>query len=98
MITPAGRLAAHAVAVSIAVAAVALGGCAPRGARTLEELEGSLERLRMRWDVPGLSAAMARDGEVVWEKAFGLADVEARRPVEPGTVFHLCSLTKPLSV
>ena len=70
-------------------------GCALRGARSTDELAGRLDALRATWSVPGMSAAMARDGKVMWERGFGLADVEAGRPASPDTLYHLCSLTKP---
>ena len=44
-----------------------------------------------------MSAAMARDGNVVWERGFGSADLEAGRPATPETLYHLCSLTKPFA-
>src|SRR5687767_5199399 len=68
-------------------------GCALQGARSIEELRGRLDALRAKWSVPGMSAAMARDGKVVWERGFGLSDVEAGRPAAPDTLYHLCSLT-----
>ena len=45
--------------------------------------------------VPGLSLALINEGEMVWVKAFGLADVETNTPVTTETVFEAASLTKP---
>ena len=45
--------------------------------------------------VPGLSLALIDEGEMVWTKAFGLADVETNTPVTTNTVFEAASLTKP---
>ncbi len=44
--------------------------------------------------VPGLALAVERGGAVVYRKGYGLADVAARRPVEPSTRFELGSVTK----
>jgi CubicO group peptidase (beta-lactamase class C family) len=60
-------------------------------------LEASLERLRARWNVPGMAAGIALKGQIVWSKGFGYADLASRRPATPATVFHLASLTKPFA-
>ncbi len=43
------------------------------------------------------TALVALDGEPVVHEAFGYADQEARLPNSPDTVYHLGSLTKPLT-
>jgi len=42
----------------------------------------------------GLQVAVAVDGQVVFEAAAGLADLETGRPVDPGTLFPVFSATK----
>lgn len=44
--------------------------------------------------VPGLSAAIIRDGEVQAVGAWGLANVEEDRPVDTDTLFNLASVSK----
>lgn len=63
----------------------------------LEALESRLERLRLRWKIPGLSAAVGHEGKIVWAEGFGSADRAANRPATPDTVYHLASLTKPFA-
>lgn len=48
--------------------------------------------------VPGMGAAVWRDGEVVWTGCSGLRDIAAKRPVERDTVFRLASVSKPLAI
>ena len=43
---------------------------------------------------PGLAIAIVRDGQIVYVKGFGLADVAHKVPVEPDTRFAIGSLTK----
>src|SRR5688500_8473746 len=43
---------------------------------------------------PGMSVAVVRDTQVIYAKGFGWADVEARRPVTPQTIFYNASTTK----
>ena len=44
--------------------------------------------------MPSVSAAVFRDGEVLWERALGLADVEARQEATPQTQYRIGSITK----
>ena len=70
------------------------GAAQPAG---FEKLEQDLEVLRVRWQVPGMSAAIAKDGTVTWARGFGYADVASRKSSTPETVYHLASLTKPFA-
>ena len=44
--------------------------------------------------VPGLAACVVHDGEVVWAKGFGWANITRRRRVTPDTGFMLASISK----
>ncbi len=46
--------------------------------------------------IVGTVVLVARDGKLIYKKAAGLADREARRPVTLDTQFRLASLTKPI--
>lgn len=61
------------------------------------KLEAGIERLRLRWNVPGIAAGVALSNQIVWTKGFGQADLTTKQPVTPNTVFHLASLTKPFA-
>jgi CubicO group peptidase (beta-lactamase class C family) len=61
---------------------------APDGAR--------IRSLMTSGDVPGLSAAVVRDGKVVWEGAFGVLHGGSRQPVTSSSIFQAASLTKPV--
>lgn len=56
------------------------------------------EELRVQVGSPGLSAAVAVKGTVVWAEGFGLADLEAGVPVSPETRFRVGSVSKLLTV
>ena len=47
--------------------------------------------------VPGVSVAVLVDGEIAWARGYGLADVEAGRPVTPNTLFQAASISKPVA-
>lgn len=47
--------------------------------------------------VPSLAVAVAKDGVVVWEEAFGWADRENRVPADEHTMYSLASISKPIT-
>ena len=50
-----------------------------------------------RWDkpdTPGCAVAVVRDGRVVFERGYGLADLEHGVRIGPDTVFHAASVSK----
>lgn len=62
----------------------------PRVDRFRQQLEADRELLK----IPGLSAVILEDGEVLWTQGFGYADVEHRVPATPDTLYHIASVTK----
>lgn len=46
---------------------------------------------------PGMTIAIARDGEVVFARGYGQANVELRVPAGPETVYGIASVTKPFT-
>ena len=48
-------------------------------------------------NLPGLSVAVAVDGEIAWAEGFGWADIERRATVTPLTRFRLGSVSKTLT-
>ena len=53
-----------------------------------------LEDLRRDLKIPGLSAAIVRDENVLWSEGFGYADLENKIKATPETSYYLASLTK----
>jgi CubicO group peptidase (beta-lactamase class C family) len=53
-----------------------------------------LEAERAFDQIPGVSAAIVRDQDVLWAGGFGLADADARRPAGPDTIYSICSISK----
>jgi CubicO group peptidase (beta-lactamase class C family) len=46
--------------------------------------------------IVGMVVLIARDGELVYQRAAGLADREAGKKMQPDTLFRFASLTKPI--
>jgi CubicO group peptidase (beta-lactamase class C family) len=43
---------------------------------------------------PGLSIAVVRDQDVVWTGQYGFANIEAKVPARPDTIYSICSISK----
>lgn len=63
----------------------------------LEGLTQLLDAAVAEGEAPGCSLLLAVEGRVVYEKAFGLADVEEKKPFTIKTLAPLASSTKPIS-
>ncbi len=73
---------------------------APRDAGTdagpPEDLDGFVTHHMAAGGMPGLAAAVVRNGELTWTGTYGLADVETGRPVDAHTLFIVASVSKTL--
>jgi len=47
--------------------------------------------------VPSLAVSVAKDREIVWEQAFGWADLERQVAATPETMYSLASISKPIT-
>jgi CubicO group peptidase (beta-lactamase class C family) len=57
----------------------------------------TLDELRVKAHIPGLSVAIVQDGKVILAHGFGFADLEQRRPATPETAYNIASVAKPIS-
>ncbi len=48
-------------------------------------------------NLPGAALAVARDGRLVYSRGFGYADWDRRKPVHPGSLFRIASVSKPVT-
>jgi len=57
----------------------------------------AVDRVFAEWnrpDSPGCSVGIARNGAVVYERGYGVANLETATPITPATVFHVASISK----
>lgn len=73
-----------------------LGASSPPAA-IVPYIEAGLPALLERFKVPGAAVALVEDGEIVWTRGYGWADVAARRPVTAETRFNIGSISKTVS-
>lgn len=48
-------------------------------------------------DIAGAVALIVKNGEVVYHKSFGLADIESRVPMQTDSIFRIASMTKAIT-
>jgi CubicO group peptidase (beta-lactamase class C family) len=60
-------------------------------------IEHYLEALRQQAGIPGLSAAVVQDGELVWERGFGFQNMESRLRATPDTPYYVGGLSQSVA-
>lgn len=55
-----------------------------------------IDSLRQTHRIPGLAAAVVRDGQTIWTEGFGVAEVDEGVLVTPDTPFWVASVTKTI--
>lgn len=60
----------------------------------LTKLDIWLEGQRMKHDLPGFSAGVVHDQELIWSKGYGYADVTNQIPATDQTLYRVASITK----
>jgi CubicO group peptidase (beta-lactamase class C family) len=80
----------------MALQALCLGGALNCFAADLDFEEGARRHLKSltEGDRSGVSVLVAQDGQIVFEEAFGLADIENKTPITPQTKFRIGSVSK----
>jgi CubicO group peptidase (beta-lactamase class C family) len=62
-----------------------------------DDLGARVDRLFSRWDrddSPGCALAVVEDGQIVYKKGYGMANLELGVPVSPASVFYIGSVSK----
>jgi serine beta-lactamase-like protein LACTB, mitochondrial len=63
----------------------------------IHQIDSLVEQTRAAEQLPGVSVAIAVNGEVVFKKAYGWADLENSVPATPDSLFRTASVAKPMS-
>ncbi|MFM9370400.1 serine hydrolase [Streptomyces sp. Da 82-17] len=63
----------------------------------VDKLDGVVRDAMRRTGVPGVAVGVVHDGEVLYEKGFGVRKAGAKGEVGADTVFQLASVSKPLA-
>lgn len=63
----------------------------------LAHCDASMQQFMSRWNVLGASVAISKDGRLVYERAFGYADVKRAVPLQPYHLLRVASISKPVT-
>src|SRR5215471_17388875 len=62
-----------------------------------ERPSGQVDKLFEKMDrtiSPGCAVAAMKDGKILYERGYGMADLDHNVPITPATVFHVASMAK----
>lgn len=68
-----------------------------KSAPGLEEIDQFVSSFLAKHGAPGASLAITDQGRLVYARGFGYADVTAKEPVEPSSLFRIASVSKPIT-
>ena len=66
----------------------------PRVEEALHLLEVWMDAQRDYHQIPGISAAVVHNQELMWSEGFGYADLDRMTPATPNTMYSVCSISK----
>ena len=94
------RIRCGVVAVALAAAGAGVSGqqpppFTPNG--VLPVLEAYLESLRIQAGIPGMSAAVVREGAIIWERGYGFQNVTTRVRATPDTPYPVGDMSATLA-
>ena len=90
------KTAEFVMTVGVAVAALA-GTASAQNVPGNPAIDGSLRGAVERKDVPGVVALVTDRKHVLYQGAFGVADVATGRPLTSDALFRIASMTKPIT-
>jgi CubicO group peptidase (beta-lactamase class C family) len=94
-------LAVGITILSIAAVAQPLPATTPEAAgfssERLNRLTETFQQSIDQGELPGAVVAIARNGRLVYEKAFGFQNREDKVPMKTGSVFRIASMSKPIT-
>jgi CubicO group peptidase (beta-lactamase class C family) len=67
------------------------------GSDQLERLDGLMQQILARHEVPGAAVAITHGGKLLVARGYGWANVEEREPARPVTLFDLASVSKSIT-
>jgi len=65
-----------------------------RVATSLKMIEAWIDAQLAYEDIPGMSAGIIYDQDLIWSRGFGFADMAEKCPAEPDTIYSICSISK----
>jgi D-alanyl-D-alanine carboxypeptidase len=64
---------------------------------SIPQVDTVVARFMKKYDVPGMSIAIAKDGKLVYAKGYGYANKATGEKVTPSHLFRIASVSKPIT-
>jgi CubicO group peptidase (beta-lactamase class C family) len=62
-----------------------------------EFIDSTINHFKQKWNIPGISVAIAKDGRLIYAKGFGYADTIKKEPVTTNSLFRIASCSKTIT-
>lgn len=49
------------------------------------------------WNIEGASISISKNGKVIYNKGFGYSDSQHKHPAQPGSIYRIASVSKPIT-
>jgi CubicO group peptidase (beta-lactamase class C family) len=88
------------VVLLVVLVAVGAGHACQRVASTRRAADAEIDALFVEWnrpDSPGCGVGVGLQGTTVFERGYGMADIEHKVPITPATLFNPASIAKPFT-
>lgn len=69
----------------------------PSIAKKLQEFDAYVIKAQKEWEMPGLSVAIVKDGQIIFAKGYGVRELGKPDPVNEKTLFACASTTKAMT-
>ena len=63
----------------------------------LDRIDAVIEAEIAAGRIPGAVGLIAKDGEIVYHRAFGMADIDAGKPMQNDSIFRIASMSKAIT-
>ncbi|MBC32300.1 MAG: serine hydrolase [Muricauda sp.] len=61
-----------------------------------QQLDAMIQQGMEHWQIPGLAAVVVKNGEIVFQKTYGVKNLETKESVDEHTLFNMGSTTKAM--
>ena len=85
------------IALIVGLLVLAVAEMLPSPADRYEPVRTLIQEKMKKEGLPSLAVAVAQGGKIIWEEAWGLANIEKQIPATPQTMYSLASTTKPIT-
>jgi len=83
--------------VLLVISGVAQEAAKPDPAAASRRLRDQTDKVFAKWDStvsPGCALSVMQDGQIIYKRGYGMADLDHDVPITPETIFHVASISK----